>query len=110
MRRDKVRELLDRAGIIRHACDLDLLHFFVAHPRTLLASESLVAYVGYELKQIAQSLETLLAAGILKRTQNPAYAARLYVLDIDARNDHWLLPLLEMGSTRQGRAALKKAL
>jgi len=110
MTRDEVRELLDRAGIFRHACDLDLLLFFVAHSRSLLASESLAAYLGYELKQIADSLEVLLAAGLLKRTQTSAHAARLYVLEARATNHEWLPSLLEIASTRQGRAALRKTL
>ena len=110
MTRDEVRELLDRAGIFGHACDLDLLLFFVAHSRSLLASESLAAYLGYELKQIADSLEVLLAAGLLKRTQTSAHAARLYVLEAGATNHEWLPRLLEIASTRQGRAALRKTL
>jgi hypothetical protein len=75
--------LLQRAGIFRHPCDLDLFLFFVAHPRTLLSSESLATFLGYELKQIANSLEILLGAELIKRTQTTAHAARLYLLVAD---------------------------
>jgi hypothetical protein len=36
--------------------------------------------LGYELKQIADSLEVLLNAEVLTRTQNPTHTARMYVL------------------------------
>src|SRR5262249_22273747 len=110
MSQDEANSLVERAGIFRHACDVDLLLFFAAHPRTLLASETLASYLGYELKQIADSLEILLAAGLIKRTQSAAHAARLYLLVTDGSSPEWLRPLLEVASTRQGRAMLKNAL
>jgi len=110
MSQDEADSLIERAAIFRHACDVDLLLFFAGHPRTLLASETLASYLGCELKQIADSLEVLLAAGLIKRTQSAAHAARLYLLMTDGSNPEWLRPLLQMGSTRQGRAMLKKAL
>ena len=110
MTQDEATSLIERADIFGLACDLDLLLFFAGHPRSLLASEWLASYLGYELKQIADSLEVLLAAGLIKRTQSAAHPARLYVLVVESVNDQWLPPLLEMASTRQGRAMLKKAL
>jgi len=110
MSQDEANSVVERAGIFRHACDIDLLLFFVGHPRTLLSSETLASFLGYELKQIADSLEVLLAAGLIKRTQSAAHAARLYLLMTDGSSPEWLRPLLEMASTRQGRVMLKKAL
>jgi hypothetical protein len=80
--RDDAHLLLDRIGVLKPACDLDLLVFFARHPRALLTSEQLAAWLGYELKQIAESLEVLLEAGLLARTQNPTHAARMYVFSI----------------------------
>jgi hypothetical protein len=110
MKEDDARRLLDRVAIFRHAWDLDLMLFFARHPRTLLTSESLASFLGYELKQIADALEILLAAGVIERTQTSAHAARLYLLVPDAANHQWFQPLVEMGSTRQGRTVLRKAL
>src|SRR5262245_54635381 len=110
MTENDARQLLDRAAILRHPCDRDLMLFFGRHPRTLLASESLAACLGYDIKQIADSLELLLAAGLIKRMQTSAHPARLYLLMPDDSNHEWLGPLVNMGSTRQGRAALRKAL
>ena len=108
------RQLLDRIGVIRRACDLDLLIFFVRHPRSLLASESLASFLGYDLKEIAASLDVLLDAGLLTRTQTSAHAARLYVLAVDktgrGTKQGWLPALRELASTRDGRLALKEAL
>ena len=58
----QIGEVLDRLGCLRHPCDLDLLLFFSRHPRAFLVSERLAQYVGYDLPQVAQSLETLIAA------------------------------------------------
>jgi hypothetical protein len=105
-----VDRLLDRIGVLRHPCDLDLLVFFARHPRTLLASEQLAIWLGYEVKQIAASLEILLNAGLLTRAQNPTHAARMYVFAVDSTSGGWLPPLVELASTREGRIALKGGL
>ena len=114
MHREEARRLLDRIRVLKHACDLDLLVFFARHPRSLLASESLASFLGYDLKDIAASLDVLLGAGLLKRAQTPAHAARLYVFALDGAHvgpdGGWLPALLEMASTRQGRLALREAL
>jgi hypothetical protein len=114
MHRDEARRLLDRIRVLKHACDLDLLVFFARHPRSLLASESLASFLGYDLKDIAASLDVLLGAGLLKRAQTPAHAARLYVFALNGAHvgpdGGWLPALLEMASTRQGRLALRETL
>ena len=106
---EEARTLLDRAGVLREPADFDLLVFFARHPRTLLPSESLGSLLGYELKDIARSLEALLECGLLKRTQTSAHAARLYVFAAEAPPD-WLPPLLKMAATRAGRLALRQLL
>ena len=106
---EEARTLLERARILREPADFDLLVFFARHPRTLLASESLAALLGYELKEIARSLEALLESGLLNRTQTSAHAARLYVFAADAPPE-WLPPLLKMAATRTGRVALRQVL
>ena len=97
--------LLERAGI-RRACDLDLLVFFGRHPRSLLSSESLAAFLGYPIKQIADSLDNFLAGGLLRRRQTSAHSARLYELILDGPAYEWLETLLAQASTRPGRMAL----
>lgn len=108
--REEIRRLLDRIEFIRHPCDLDLLLFFVRHPRALLASEQIAAFVGYGLSDIAASLDVLLAAGLLRRTQHPAHAARMYRFAAGGTTDDWLPALLRLASTRAGRLALMQAL
>ena len=104
------RRVLDGSGVLRHRCDLDLLIFFVRHPRILLTSDQIASFLGYELNQIADSLEMLFDGGLLTRTQNPAHAARLYVFAADGASGGWLSALLELASTRDGRLALLQEL
>src|SRR5436309_15970332 len=96
MKRRRFQHLLDSIGVVRHPCDLDLVLFFYRHPRALLTSERLAAYVGYDLNQVARSLDLLTAAGVLERSQNPTHAARLYVLKMPQSG--WLTSLLEIAS------------
>jgi hypothetical protein len=103
---EDARRVLDQVGVLRQRSDLDLLIFFARHPRTLLTSEQLATFLGYELPQIAASLELLLDAGYLTRTQNRAHAARLYVFSVGAGTGGWLPALLELASTREGRLIL----
>jgi hypothetical protein len=104
---DELQRLLGSARGVRHACDLDLLLFFHRHPMSLLTSEQLVASVGYERERVAQSLEGLIDAGYLTRSQNRTHAARLYILQTAAvPTGPALAALLQVGSTRQGRQAL----
>ena len=106
MDQQEARRVLDQVGVLRQRCDLDLLLFFVRHPRTLLTSEQLATFLGYEPAYIAASLERLLGAGLLTRTQNRAHAARLYIFTPGATSGGWLPSLLRLGSTREGRLML----
>ena len=105
---EHVRRLLDRTGVLRHPCDFDLLMFCVRHPRTLMASEQLAAFLGYELKQISDSMDALLASGWLTRTAHPAHAARLYVLAVGGTNGDGLQELVDLASTLEGRRILRR--
>jgi len=98
-------QLVETAGL-RDACDLDLLLFFSRHPRVVLSSEQLAAYVGYELAQVARALDRLLETGLLRRTLNQGAPGRMYVLEVgDATG--WLEPLRQVCATPDGRNALK---
>lgn len=97
--------LVEAAGL-RDACDLDLLLFFSRHPRVVLSSEQLAAYVGYELPQVARALDLLLGAGLLKRMLNQGASGRMYVLEVD-HAEAWLEPLQHVCATSDGRNALK---
>ena len=106
---DSIR-LLERLGVLSHPCDLDLLLFFLKHPTCLLRSETLQAFLGYEAKVMADSLDSLLGAGLLTCAQTPAHAARLYALAANADTHDWLPTILKAASTRAGRLALRRAL
>lgn len=107
---DDAQILLGRIEALRHPCDLDLLIFFVKHPNTLMASEQLAAFMGYDISQLASSLEVLLGAGLLTRSQTRAQVARLYVLATGGIHGGWLPALVTLASTPAGRLALIKAL
>ena len=96
--------------MVRNACDLDLLAFLRRHPRTLLTSEQLAAFVGYDIKEIAKSLEAFIEAGLLERTQNPMHAARMYLLVLDGPQHGGIRDILKMASTRSGRRSILRAL
>jgi hypothetical protein len=98
--------LLDQLDVLRHASDLDLLMFFARHPRTLLASEHIAAFLGYGVNEIAASLELLVDAGFLTRTPDPRHVARMYVLADAPPGNGWLPALKRLASTRDGRLAL----
>jgi hypothetical protein len=108
MRRRRFEHLLGTIGVLRHPCDLDLLLFFHRHPRAILTSERLAAYVGYDLNQVGRSLDLLADAGLLERSQNPTHAARMYVLKTPETG--WLGSLLDIASTREGRRDLIEAM
>jgi DNA-binding MarR family transcriptional regulator len=107
---DDVRRLLARAPVIRSAAELDLLVFLYRHPRTLLTNEQLAAFVGYDMKQVATSIDAFVEAGLLERTQNPMHAARMYVLMLEGPQRGGFAALLEMASTRQGRSKILEIL
>ena len=102
--------MLARLSVIRSACDLDLLVFLHRHPRTLLTNEQIAAFVGYDMKQVAQSLEKFMERGLLERTQNPMHAARMYFLELDAPQNGGFKALLELASTRSGRQEILQIL
>jgi DNA-binding MarR family transcriptional regulator len=102
----EIESLLARTQVVRKACDLDLLVFLHRHPRALLTSEQLAAFVGYDIKEIAKSLEVFLEAGFLERTQNPMHAARMYLLVLDGPSHDGIRDLLKLASTRRGRQGL----
>jgi hypothetical protein len=99
----EIMRLLSRVPVVQGACDLDLLKFLSRHPRTLLTMEQLAAFVGYEMKQVARSIDALIEAGLLERTHNPKHAARLYALVLDGPGNGGLRTLVELSSTPQGR-------
>jgi DNA-binding IclR family transcriptional regulator len=108
MARRRYQHLLERIGVLRHPCDLDLLLFLHRHPHSILTSERLAAYVGYDLNQVGRSLDLLTEAGLLERSQNPTHAARLYVLKTP--DVGWLTSLLNIANTPDGRRSLMQAL
>jgi DNA-binding MarR family transcriptional regulator len=110
MKLKRIAGLLDRVGCLRHPCDLDLLLFFDRHPRAFLIRERLAAYVGYDLPQVDQSLDILIAAGLLRRSPDSTDPARLYVLAEGSRLAGWLSSLLKIAATREGRLAVIHAL
>jgi hypothetical protein len=107
---NSVRALLGRLRGIQHACDLDLLLFFSRHPRALLTSEQLVAYLGYDRDQVATSLDGLIAAGLLACSQNPSHTARLYVLEHGGLPGGALESLVKISATREGRRLVLRLL
>jgi hypothetical protein len=107
---DDAATLLDRIGVLRRPSDLDLLIFFARHPRALLSSEHLAAFLGYRAKDIAASLDLLVDGGFVSRTPHPKQTARLYVIATDSSHGDWLPALRLLAATRQGRLALIRAL
>jgi len=103
---EEVKPLLARVSAIRNGCDLDLLVFLYRHPRTLLTNEQIAAFVGRDMKQVAQSRDTFIEAGLLERTQNPTHAARMYLLQLDGPQGGGFKKLLELASTRDGRRVI----
>ena len=101
-------QLVDAADL-RNACHLDLLLFFSRHPRVVLSSEQLAAYVGYDLAEVARALDRLLVAGHLKRALNHGAPGRMYILEVD-HAEEWLEPLQRVCATPEGRNALKAVL
>jgi hypothetical protein len=110
MKCDDAANLLEQIGVLRSRCDLDLLLFFARHPTALLTSEQLATWLGHELRAIAASLDVLLDARLVERTQNPTLAARMYVFRPDSPGNGWLPRLLQVAKTRGGRLALIEAL
>lgn len=100
---DEASRLLARTPVIRGACELDLLGFLHRHPRTLLTREQLAVFVGYDMKQVAKSIDLFIDAGLLGRTKNRMHAARMYSLVLDGHQGDGITALLELAATKQGR-------
>ena len=99
-----MKRLLARTSVIRNGCDLDLLVFLYRHPRTILTSEQIAAFVGRDMKLVAEALDSFIAAGLVERLHNPTHAARMYLLVVvHGPEGKGLKTLLELASTRQGR-------
>ena len=98
--------LLDQLDVLRRPSDLDLLVFFARHPRTLLSSEQLAAFLGYGVKEMAASLELLLDAGFLTRTSHPRHVTRMHLLAGTPPGGGWLPAVKRLATTREGRLAL----
>ena len=99
----EIRRLLARSPFIRNSGDLDLLVFFYRHPRTLLTSEQIAAFVGRDMKVVAEALDTFIAAGFVERLHNPTHAARMCLLVVHGPEGKDLTRLLELACTRPGR-------
>jgi hypothetical protein len=110
MKDDHIRRLLDQIRVLRHPCDLDLLLFFIRHPRALLSSDQIAAFLGYDVKPLGESLDAFVAAELLTRTQTPTSAARMYVFAAGGPHRSWLPSVVELASTREGRLAMRAAL
>jgi hypothetical protein len=110
MKDDHIRRLLDRIRVLRRPCDLDLLLFFIRHPRALLGSDQIAAFLGYDVKRLGESLDALVTAELLTRTQTPTSAAPMYVFAVGGPHGGWLPSLVELASTREGRLAMRAAL
>jgi hypothetical protein len=95
---------------LRDACDLDLLLFFSRHPHVVLSSEQLAAYAGYQLQQVARSLDLLIGTGLLRRSINQGVPGRMYVLEIDQTSGEWLEALRRVCEAPAGRNALRALL
>ncbi|HEY7789252.1 MAG TPA: hypothetical protein VIC33_01950 [Vicinamibacterales bacterium] len=110
MKREQARQLVERGGVLRNRCDLDLLLFFARHPYALLTSDQLAAFIGEDVQSVGDSLDLFLNAGLLKRSQNPNSSARLYAFSAGGDHGGWLTPLIELASSRDGRLAVLEAL
>ena len=110
MTTDDARTLVDRVATLRDPCDLDLLVFFSKHRRTLLASEHLSTLLGYDIKQMAASLEVLLDANLVRRSQSTTRPARMYVFSGGGIDGGSLPKLVALASTRVGRLTLVEVL
>ena len=82
MKDDHIRRLLDRIRVLRRPCDLDLLLLFIRHPRALLSSDQIAAFLGYDVNRLGESLDVLVTAELLTRTQAPTSAVGMYVFAI----------------------------
>lgn len=107
---EEIKRLLARTSMIRNSCDLDLLVFLHRHPRTLLTNEQIAAFVGHDMKLVAEALDAFIAAGFVERLHNPTHAAPMNLLVVHGPQGKGLKELLELASTRQGRRLILEIL
>jgi DNA-binding MarR family transcriptional regulator len=105
---ESLERLLEAAGLT-HPCDLDLMLFLDRHPDALMTTEHLAAFLGYDLAQLAKSLDFLGERQLLLRSQKPAHFARLYRFRAE-HADERLQEILEVASTLEGRRHLRQIL
>ena len=110
MARETVLHLLDRVAVIRSRCDLDVLVYLFRHADALLTGEHVAAAVGYDLKQVAGSLDSFVFGGLLKRTRGRTEGPGLYVFAVGRPADGPLASLLQLASSRLGRLQILEAL
>jgi hypothetical protein len=110
MARETVLHLLDRVAAIHNRCDLDVLVYLFRHADALLTGEHVAAAVGYDLKRVAGSLDSLVFTGLLKRKRSRTEGPGMYVFAVGRAADGPLASLLQMASTRQGRLQILQAL
>jgi hypothetical protein len=106
----RASRLLKLVGALEHPCDLDLLVFFARHAPMLLTDEQLSRFVGYQIDWVAESLARLTGAGLVSITSAPGLTARMFVFEHEGRDPEALKALLALGSTREGRVALRRIL
>jgi hypothetical protein len=106
----QVRALLDQIRCVSHRCDLDLLLFIAGHRRVYLTSERLALHVGHEPAQLARSLDTLVAGGLVTRTKRTPGGARMYALTASGTSAGGVASLVRLAATRAGRLAVIAAL
>jgi len=68
-----------------------------------LTSQQIAAFVGRDMKVVAEALDAFIAAGFVERLQNPTHADRMYLLVVHGPEGKGLKKLLELASTRPGR-------
>jgi DNA-binding MarR family transcriptional regulator len=105
---NELDRLLVLSGL-EHPCDVDLLVFLHRHPMALLTSEQVAVFVGYDLAQVARSLDLLVKAGLLRRSMNPTHVARMYYFRRDPGLG-WVEALLRVASSAEGRREIVRRL
>lgn len=110
MPRETILHLLDRVSAIHSRCDLDVLVYLFRHADALLTGEHVAAAVGYDLKQVAGSLDSFVFAGLLKRMRSRTDGPGMYNFAVGRPADGPLASLLQMASTRLGRLEIFEAL
>lgn len=110
MKADDARKLIEDVAVVRHPCHLDLLVFLARHARSLVSSDQLARLLGYARKDMVESLDALLDAGLIKRLQIGTGPARLYVFAADRLDGGSVAQLVSVASTRVGRLALLEIL